>query len=154
MRSARAFVLLEVLVALVILGVTFVAVLRGFTIALDTLRRNETLERAMYLADSIMDDFILEPPGEDPVRGEFSEDPRFGEEYADFSFEAEFEEEDVDYSEKPTGKPRQDFESIIRIDLRIIHKTKQGPRTVVRLTTYALEPTLYSPDALQTNQLF
>src|SRR5690606_15633716 len=91
LRPRAAFILLEVMVAIVIIGVAMVALMRGFIVSLDSLQRIKQNETAILLARSLMDDLILEPPPEDRLEGKFANDPRFGDAFAGWEWEMEVE---------------------------------------------------------------
>lgn len=157
-RARReGFILLEVLVAMVIVAVVFVAVLRGCYIALGMSKKVRVNEQAIFLAESLLADYELEAPIEDFEReGSFGDDPRYGEEFAAFSYRIEAEEEDIRYREKPKGKPKQDLEPVVRMTIDIFHQPqgRDEPQRLLTLNTYVLEPTIFTNEALQSNQLF
>jgi hypothetical protein len=153
-RRRWSFVLLEVLVALLILGVAMTAVLRGFMMTNHALRENLIVLEATYLADSLVQDFELEPPLPGRHDGEFADDPRFGERFERYQWELEVEEEAIRYRKVPR-KALQDPEPLYPFTLRIIYDDGQYRRFVpVQVDSALLETQLFSDNALQANQLF
>lgn len=154
MTVRRAFVLIEVMVALVILAVAMTAILKGFVTVLATIRENTTATRAALLAETLMDDFELEPPVEGEADGSFADDIRFGEEYAAYFWEFEVEEVEIKYDGFPSN-PLQEQEPLYEMTLRIIYDDKQYRRFVpVTVTTYLLDSEVFSREAMQSSQLF
>lgn len=161
-RRRRSFVLLEVTLALIILAVAMAAVLRAFVIGFDAIKMNKVSMTGTILAESLLEDLELVPPGEGRVEGRFDEDPRFGPEYERFTWERDVEIEEIDYNDLELSDPLQDMEALYKIKLRIFYDTgrpssrRRGSSlfTVVTLDTYLLDAQLFSDTALQGNQLF
>lgn len=152
--TRRAFVLLEVMVALIILAVAMTAILRGFIVVLGTIRENATALKATLLAESLLDDLELEPPAEGHAEGDFADDDRFGEEYAHFSWDREVEEESVRYDGFPAD-PMQDEEPLYKMTVKILYDDgKYRKFTPIVVTTYLLENEIHTREALQSSQLF
>lgn len=154
----RSFVLLEVMVALVFMAVALVALLRGFTVSLDSLKKIRLNEEAIVLAKSILQDMELEPPAleNETYEGEFADDPRFGEDYEDWRWEMEVELEDVDYDVDPEGNVRRDLEPILIADLRIFYQSDvmKDEYLPIQVTTILPTPDVFSIRSIQENQLF
>jgi hypothetical protein len=160
MRRPRAtpacFVLLELLLGIVILGVTLVAILAAFIQVMDGVRDRQILETAMHLAESMMADFELEPPAEGRAEGSFADDPRLGDAFEDYSWEYQVEPFEPRYRDVPR-RLMQDIELVHEIDLRIYHaqERRRGDRWLVaRVQTYLVEPTTFTDDAIFQNQVF
>ncbi len=151
----RAFVLLEVMVAMVIIAVGLVALMKGFVLSLDTLKRVKLNEQAILLARTLMDDMIMEPPAEGRYDGEFSLDSRFGEDFKGWFWELDVEAEEPDYEERPPGKLQQDLEAAYIVNIRILHEDAFGEKSAyIDIDTIQLEADIYSIPALQENQIF
>lgn len=168
--SKAAFILLEVMIAIMIVGVTMVAILRGFIVAYDTLSRVRMNETAMMLARTVMDDMVIEPFGEGDYEGHFAEDSRFGEEFAGWYWEVWVEAEEPRYNYRPQGSLLSDLERIYIARVMISHdaeeagfarpsgrrSARRGPqrRVYVDVQTILMEPDVFSPNAIERNQLF
>lgn len=157
----RGFILLEVMVAIVIVGIAMVALIRGFIISLDTLKKVKMNEQAILLAQSFMDDLVLEPPAEGEYTGAFTDDNRFGEEFEGWRWELEVEAEEPDYEERPSGKLPQDLEHLYIANITIYYEPElkssrrsSDARTYIQLQTILMEPDIFSIPALQGNQLY
>ena len=74
----RGFVLLEVLITLVILGVSTAALMRSFTLSLKAARMMEVQTQSMFFAHQLLHEFELFPPDkEGKSEGGFGDDYRF-----------------------------------------------------------------------------
>ncbi len=122
--------------------------------ALDSIKKIQLNEKAMLLAESAMDDLMVEPPAEGDYDGRFSEDPRYGKAFEDWLYEIEIEAEEPDYQERPRGKMAQDLEYIYHVRLKIIYDDDDEEKTVLDLRTILMEPDIFSEDAIQANQMF
>lgn len=159
----RSFVLLEVTLSLIILAVAMAAVLRAFVIGFDSIKMNKVAMTASVLAETMLDDLEIVPPGEGKVTGRFDVDPRFGEGYERFSWERDVEIEEIDYDDMDMNDPLQDFEVLYRVHLRILYDTGRPTRgrrgatamfVPVDIHTYLVEATSFSDASIQGNQLF
>ncbi len=154
MSARRGFVLLEVMLALLILAVAMTAILRGFIMSLGAIRENTIMLNASLLVETLMDDYELEPPVDGRAEGGFAEDSRFGEEWANYFWERDVEEEEIDYDGFPRN-PLQEQEPINYMTLRIIYDDGQYRRfTPIELKTALIPAEIYSSDAVQSSQLF
>lgn len=155
--ARRAFVLLEVMIAIMIVAIALVALVKGFVISLDRLGRLRAEEQALYLARSLMDDLQLNPPPAKTFEGKFSDDSRYGDEFAGWRYKLEIESEEPDYEERPIGKINQDLEQVYYVHLEISKgedDRARETRTILNLYTVLMEADIYSVKALQANQLF
>ena len=154
-RRRRSFVLLEVTIALVILGVSMGAVLRGFMIGFYSLKEIRLIEEASLLAETMLEDYELEPPPEGDREGFFVDDPRFGEAFANYEWVRDVEEEELRYSGEVPRDPLQELEPLYRIRLEIWYDDGESRRFMpIAVETYLLDTTIFSQEAIQANQLF
>lgn len=151
----RAFVLLEVLVSIVIVGVAMVAMMRGFVVSLDTLKKVRMNEQAIYLAKSLMDDLMIEPPDARKYSGVFSEDIRFGDAFEGWQWEIDVTSDAPRYKERPSGRLPQELEEVYFAEVRVFFVDRNRDRqTYVTLLTILMDPDIFSMQAIQANQLF
>ena len=105
-----------------------------------------------------MHDMILEPPAEGRLEGSFEDDPRFGEEFEGWTWEMEVEPDEPDYEERPEGTLFQELETLYYVRLEILKEDTVGSDTrtlqLIDVYTISMEPDIFSPGALQGNQLF
>jgi len=152
--SRSGFMLLEVMVAIIIIAVAAVALLKGFFLSLDNVNRVRRNEQAILLTRGLMDDLIIEPPAAERQDGRFSDDPRYGEAYAGWLWEIDVEEIEVDYEERPSGVLFQDTEVLYKATIRISLEENDRVEQYVELETFLMDPDIFSPQAIQENQLF
>ena len=140
---------------MMILSIALVGLLRGFIVSMEAMRDIRITTTASLLAESLLEDYELEPPLEGSEDGSFLDDSRFGEPFVDYRWEREVEEIEPDYDEIPRS-PLQDEEPIYRMDLRIIYDSEQlrDPVVPIQITTYLMQPQIFSDDAVRSNQLF
>ena len=153
-KRKASFILLEVIVAMLILAVGMTAILRGFMMALSTIRENRVIEQAALLAETLMDDYEVEPPLDGKKDGAFEDDDRFGDDYAFFYWERDVDEEKLKYNDRPRN-PLQELEPVYDMELKIIYDDGNYRRfEAIVIHTRLSDIQLFSDDAIQANQLF
>jgi len=153
-KRTKSFVLLEVIISMLILAISMTAILRGFTIALSTIRVNRIVEISSHLAQSLLDDYDIVPPPTGYEEGDFSNDSRFGEQFEDYYWERRVDEEDIRYDDIPSD-PLQEFEPIYDVELRIIYDNgKLRSFVPLTITTRLIETETFSENAISGNQLY
>ncbi len=153
-RPQAAFILLEVLVSLVLVGVSMTALMRGFVVSLDTVKKVRMNEVALFLAEAISNDMILEPPPEGRFEGRFERDPRFGESFEGWSWRLVVDAQEPRYRERPRGLPFRRLEHEYHARLEIRYEDEFERTTYIQLDTILMDPDVFSAQALQQNQLF
>lgn len=86
-----SFVLLEVIVALAILGIATATILRSFTLSVAAVRKNEIRTTAIALAEKKLEEIDLKNLED----GKYSGD--FGEEYPNYYWESSIKSKEVEY---------------------------------------------------------
>jgi prepilin-type N-terminal cleavage/methylation domain-containing protein len=153
-RGLRGFVLLEILVSVVILGIALAAMLQCFTNGLKAVRRDRVITDAVFLAQSVLDDFEIRPPEEDAetIEGDF------GPEFANFRFVARFESVEIDYRDRKldTGQMGMEFEPMRKVDLRVYHEPPDGrkPVQLLHVQSYLTGIEKYAPSTKFANALY
>lgn len=61
-RATTGFVLLEVLVSMVILGIAMATMMRSFTLSIAAIRNNDVTTQATVLAETLLQSLEAEPP--------------------------------------------------------------------------------------------
>lgn len=154
-RRPRAFILLEVTVALVILGIAAAVSMRSFILSMHATRELEISERADLLAKAMMESWDLVPPPEGKAEGSFGKDPNYGPEYRFYFYRMDVENQDIDYLDVSNEGMRRDFVPLKKVHLEIFYDDQQNRRfRPVNLYTYCLGIDPFSAQAHQANQLF
>ena len=153
--TRRAFVLLEVTAAVVILGIASAVFMRSFIQSLHAQKRLEITLRAGFLAQSVVETLDLFPPEEGKIEGSFAEDPTFGEPYRFYSYLLETEYEEIDYEDVSLEGTKRDLFPLIKVHLRIVYDDGRNKRFVpVDLYTAVVETDPFAPAVRQQMQLF
>lgn len=167
--SRAAFILLEVMLSIMIVGVTFVAILRGFIVAYDTLGKVRMNETAIHLASSLMDDLVLEPFSVGDYQGRFADDPRFGDDFAGWYWEVRVESETPRYNVRIRERLRSDLEELYFAQVIVLYDADDDPRgravgrrrvrgstqqVYINIDTILLEPDVFTIRSIERNQLF
>jgi len=145
-RRRSAFVLLEAIISIMILGVAIAALLRSFTVSLATVRRSQIVTTSCLLGQQVLEEFEVVPPQGDHDEGKFLS-PEQGEyetdetgdrgKYRNYYWEVDIEEEEVDYPDVSFEGEIDEFETLTRIKLTIIYDDKKMKRfTPVHIETY------------------
>lgn len=112
-RRLHAFILLEVLVSLAILGVTLATVLRSFTVSLKAAKASRNVTIATILAGDLVEKWEVDPPKVGTINGDFAPD------YPDFQYEAKYVQEKPKYKDvgRLQGVGRLNYMKRITVDV-------------------------------------
>ena len=148
-NARRAFVLLEVVVSLTLLGLALAAVMRSFTLSLASARQNEIVTTAGFLAQRMLDEYEVIPPDTDSAEGDF------GEAYPHYYWRIDIEEERLKYRGSMGGSAGRDLESLRIMTLEILYNDgRYRSFRPVHLVTALSGLERFSYESLQDNQLF
>ena len=154
-KLKRAFILLEVMVTVVILGVAAAAFMRTFLTNMHAARKMEIALRASLLAQATLERYELFPPLEGEYEGAFAEDPDFGPLYENYFWFSEIERVSIDYEEVELEGLGRDLVDLTQVHLKIIYDDGKNRRyTPVDRTTFLLEFDPFSNKARSANLLF
>jgi prepilin-type N-terminal cleavage/methylation domain-containing protein len=143
------FVLLEVLISLVILGITVSTILRSFTLSLDAAVRTEIFNTATLLAQSMIDEIQISPPGNGDYEGDF------GEAYEHYSYRLTLEDEEIDYKSVRRAREIKEFRPLRRIHLEVLYADdRRGPFKAITLDSALMGLQKFTNKALAAYQLF
>ena len=131
-RPRHAFVLLEVLVSLAILGFALATTLRSFTASLKAARLSKNTTIATMLARRLIEQWEIVSPGKRSVEGTFAP------EAPDFSFAAGFRPEPIRYEERIRGTKLGRMVGLRRVSLTIYY-TPPPPARPQRLRLLHVE---------------
>lgn len=144
------FVLLEVIVAMVILGISLATIMRSFTLSLEAIRNNDATTQATVLAEMAFQSLEAEPPTrKGRITGDFSVDG-----FPEYGYEVQTDIEKLKYRLKT--RTRVDNLRELRIcRLSILHERPNG-RVRTPLEGYLILPPLerFSYESKFRNELF
>jgi type II secretory pathway pseudopilin PulG len=150
-NRVHSFVLLEIIVAMVILGMAMAAVLRGYANGLKALSKDRNVTEAGFLAQSLINQFEIDAPEEDSVEG------NFGSDFPRYSYKAEFDLIELKYKDIETKLDRKKLEGLrkVRIEIYRASSTRGGsPELVLGFETYLTKVEKFAPRTMFTNALF
>ena len=113
-RGGPAFVLLEVLVAMVILGSSLAVLMQGFQIAMGSIRANKEMTTGMILAQRLLDSYEFDPPDIGSTEG------HFGDEFPEYRWERDVWIDPVRYRSLRASVADNPFVDMILVHLRIL----------------------------------
>jgi len=143
-------VLLEVIVALTILGVGLTVVMRSFTLSLKATRRERVITTGSLLANYLVDQFQVMPPIGVPF-----DQGDFGQDYPGFSWEMSLEGEEPRYvvdSERLYQEKYFRQRMVVRVWYQ--HPYRRDPMLAAEAETYLLGLERFSDQTKQEMQLF
>ena len=121
-RSGRGFTLLEMVIAVGILGVALVVIMRGYIVTLRSLEQSSVRATAFMLAENLLAEYELEgdfSPGDDS--GEFGED------FEGFRWER---------SVSPFLYEGEVFEGVLRVEVSVYREGEEGVRLVTFIENF------------------
>jgi hypothetical protein len=149
-RGARSFVLLEILVAMALLGIAMAATLRCYTNSLKALSEDRRVTQGVLLAQSILEDFEIEAPENEHVEGNFAPD------FPEFSYVADFESVEIRYRDLELRLSGKKFDPLRKVKLDVFYQALDGSKfvRVVHLETYLTGLEKYAPNTKVLNALY
>jgi len=149
-RRSRSFVLLEILIAVVLLGTALTAMLRCFTNGLKSVSRDRKVTQGVLLAQGLLDDYEIEAPESDHVEGDFGPD------FPGFSYTADFEWVEVKYRNIDLRLTKQEFDPLRKVTLCVYYRpSSMGKATqVVGVETYLTGIEKHATQSKLLNALF
>lgn len=131
-RSPRTngFVLLEVLLSLMILGIAVAAFMRSFTQSLAAAKRIEVQSQAALLARKLMDQMEMTPPADG------SSDGDFGTNYPAYTYRVTMEYEEPNYGKLDGDDGIEQYYAMRQVEIEINYDDKvHTPFQALRMTT-------------------
>lgn len=150
-RATAGFVLLEVIVSMVILGVSLATLMRSFTLSMNAIRRNDITTQGCVLCESLLQDLEVRPPSAKVTRGTF-EDQGFPQ----FSYEVEYEEETIRYKGLKTTANVRDLKPLRLVRVTVWHEGRfnREPVQVAQAHLYLAPIERFSYQSKFLNELF
>lgn len=149
-RRRTAAVLLEVMVALTILGVGLTVVMRSFTLALKATRREKAITTGAFLANYMVNQYQVMPP-----YGVNYDEGDFGEDYPGYTWEMIVESEEPRYDVDSDRLYQEKFfrrRLIIRVWYQSPYRSE--PTLAAEVDTFLLGLEQFSDQTKQQLQLF
>ena len=145
-RAAKGFLLLEIIVSMVILGVSLATLLRSFTLSMNAVRRNDITTRGCILAETLLQELEVNPPTDKRSSGDFEAAG-----FPDYSFETEFEEEELRYRSVKTGVKVDNLKPLKLVKVTVFYKGRTELERLVAAETYLYLPPI---ERWETNSKF
>lgn len=165
--KTKAFVLLEVMLSIVILGVAIAALMRSFTVSIAATRKAQIITTATLLAQQILEEYEVAPPQEDHMEGVFGsseDDYEYDEkalldketrQYKSYSWVVDVEEVEVEYEDIAFEGGRDELENLTMITVNIIYNDGRLKRfTPVKVQTYLTNAEKFTYSSKKENQLY
>ncbi|MGI8906439.1 MAG: hypothetical protein ACR2IE_08120 [Candidatus Sumerlaeaceae bacterium] len=115
-RKVSGFVLLEVVVSLVILGIGVATIMRSFTVSMAAIRRNDVSVQAFVLAESMLQTLEVTPPQKGRLTGSFEADG-----FSSYSWEMEAKEEEIKYKNLKTASRIEGLRPLNHVKLKVTY---------------------------------
>lgn len=129
-RPRHGFVLLEVLVSLLILGISLMAITRSLTQSMKAVRLMEIKTQAQFFAMQVMHELEVNPPDEGSSVG------GFGDDYKEYSFQLDVKYESPKYGRIDGAKDVERFFPMRLVTISILYKDEtHTPFTPLTLET-------------------
>ncbi|MBN1902081.1 type II secretion system protein [Candidatus Sumerlaeota bacterium] len=159
------FILLEVILSMMILGIAIAALMRSFTTSLATVRKAQIVTTASLLAQQILEEYEVIPPQGDHAEGDFSsslEDGDFtndaqtgSDPYKYYYWVVDLEEIEVDYPDFSLKGESDEMENLTKITVSIIYNDGRLKQfTPIRVETYLTTSEKFTYDSKRENKLY
>lgn len=159
------FILLEVVLSVLILGVAIGAFMRSFTVSLATARRAQIITTASLLAQQVMEEYEVIPPQGNHEEGTFGgEESSYSEDglpdaeagqYKNYYWSVDVEEVSVEYPDLTFDGDLKDLESLTKVSVTIIYDDKHLKRfTPIRAVTYLTNAEKFTNTSKRENKLY
>jgi type II secretory pathway pseudopilin PulG len=164
-KQTAGFILLEVILCMMILGIAIAALMRSFTTSLATVRKAQIVTTACLLAQQILEEYEVIPPQGDHLEGNFSSTEE-GEDissdgkpasdpYKYFYWVVDLEDVPVEYPDFSLKGERDELENLTKITVTILYddgRLKQF--TPVRVETYLTTTEKFTYNSKRENKLY
>lgn len=130
--GVRSFILVEILVAVVILGIALAAVLRSYTNGLRAVNADRRLTRGIFLAQGLLEDFEIEEPETESLEGDFAPD------FPNYHFTATFEDVDIEYHNIDLGLGKVEFFPLRKVTIEVFYEppTAREAERIIKIESY------------------
>jgi hypothetical protein len=148
-RLKSGFMLLEVVLALGILGLSSMVLMRSYHLGASTVVKAEIITTAVMLGQGLIDEFTLFPPD----RGTSSGD--FGEEYPGYKWEVKVERQRMSYRYTKGASRVDDLDDLLTYSVTIRYEPDNTfkPYVPLRFRYHPADLEIFSANAKYENQL-
>jgi type II secretory pathway pseudopilin PulG len=163
-KRGIGFILLEVILSMMILGIAIAALMRSFTTSLATVRKAQIVTTACLLAQQKLEEYEVIPPQGDHDEGYFtsSEEGDYStvgkpvsDPYRNYYFIVDLEEVEVDYPDFSLKGDSDEMENLTKITITIVYDDKRLKHfTPVRVETYLTTTEKFTYNSRKENKLY
>jgi type II secretory pathway pseudopilin PulG len=150
-KAGGGFVLLEVIVSLVILGISVATLMRSFTLSMNAIRRNDVTTRACTLAEGFLQDIEVSPPQAKSSHGTFEDEG-----YPNYYWRLEYGEEELRYKGLKTKTKVKDLKPVRHALLTVTfsNETMREPYKALEVDLFLAPVERFRFDSKFYNELF
>lgn len=142
--------MLEVIISLVIVGLTIATILRSFSVSIRGTHKAEITTTATMLAERLLHEFELQRPEKDSVQGDFT-----AEGFPQYYWEATFEDEPIDYKNITLDKNIEGFKSLEKVTLIVYYNDGvRAPYKAIELVSYLTGIEKFTYESKRANEIF
>lgn len=144
-----AFLLLEVVLALGILGMAATVLMRSYAMGATAIQRSELITTACMLASGLMDELEVFPPESSRASG------TFGDDFPGFSWDVEVQRDRLRYDHATTNVPTRELEDLLIYVVTITYAPPgiHRPYTPLYFSYHPTSIELFSMNAKFENQI-
>ena len=165
-KGIYGFILLEVILSMMILGIAIAALMRSFTTSLATVRKAQIVTTACLLAQQVLEEYEVIPPQDDHMEGNFAfpagedgyymrEEKPTSDPYKYYYWIVDVEEVEVEYPDFSLKGESDELENLTKITVAILYddgRLKQF--TPVRVETYLTTTEKFTYNSKKENKLY
>ncbi len=148
-RQSRAFILLEVLVSLAIMGIALAMVMESFTTSMKGARNASAVTKASVLARDLIEQWELTPPEEEEKTGDFGKD------HPGYTYKVRYNKVELEYDDvDPPEEGRLEY--LRRITLDVYYKSNSSvttPKRVLHVETALTSGERFSEQSRKFNKI-
>jgi len=165
-KSRAGFVLLEVILSIIILGIAVSAFLRSFTVSLAAAKKAQIVTTACLLCQQVIEEYEVIPPQDDHSEGTFgtsSDELYLGSDYKNkgtttfenYYWVVDVEDVEVEYPDITFESSDEEYDMLTKITVSIIYDDGRLKRfTPVTVETYLTNTEKFTYASKKENKLY